>query len=380
MPSLINNKYHPARACLNKEFTLLANTLLMATTLCISTANAQGVLAGSDIENKAVVTYSVTGEAQVPVESSPTGNILPGLGNGVATVFKVDRKIDLSITSQGDTEVTLGETQAELMFTLSNDGNDIQEFLLTPNSTLTSDNFDTSLCKIEITAVTDPPLPDVVLPAIDTIKLKADQQASISVKCNIPFDNNGQAILKDDKSLLSINALASKNDDGSAVNEENTPDSAENIETVFTDSAGSDDANRDASHSTRAFYIALDPATANPPTLNINKSILSVIDPQGGSKAITGSKVTYKITISTAGEGVIKNVIITDPTPVGMTYKTSSIILNNTNLTDAIDTDQGEFNTSNNISTINLGDITAGSQQVIKLTYTINQTNSQTDH
>ena len=99
---------------------------------------------------------------------------------------------------------------------------------------------------------------------------------------------------------------------------------------------------------------------------------MGVIDPQGKNKAVTGSEVTYKIAISTAGEGIINNVVITDPTPADMTYKSGSITLNDVNLTDSADVDQGDFNTTSKISTINLGDITAGTQQEITLTYTIN--------
>jgi len=353
-----------------KLHLILANILLITNALFSTLLYAQGVSAGIGIENKAIVNYSIAGEVQVPIESSPFGNRQAGVGRGSATIFKVDRKIDLNITSSGNTNVTLGETQAELNFTLSNDGNDIQEFVLTSDGTLSTDNFNSSNCKIEITAVTGTPLPNVVLPTFDMILLSPDQQASISVKCDIPFDNNGQAILNNHNSLLSVHARASKNKDGSDTIEENTPDSADKIETVFIDSAGTDDAKRDASHSTRATYIML--ASAPPPTLSIKKSILGVIDPQGKNKAVTGSEVTYKIAISTAGEGIINNVVITDPTPADMTYKSGSITLNNVNLTDSADVDQGDFNTTSKISTINLGDVTAGSQQEITLTYTIN--------
>lgn len=355
----------------NKNILLFVNTLL-ALALYSSSVNAQGVLAGSTISNKALVSYAIGGQAQSPVESSPSGNTLPGIGNGGDTNFKVDRKVDLNITSNGNTQVNLGELQAELNFTLSNQGNDIQEFSLTSDSTLTSDNFNTSLCKIEITGVTGTPLPSVVLPTLNIIKLKADQQASISVKCDIPNDNNGQAILKDHTSLLSIHALASKNENGSITTEETTQDTAETVETIFADSAGSDDSNRDAAHSTRASYIVLASTTVTPPTLSINKSIVTVLDSEGGSKAVSGSEVTYKILISTTGTGIINNVTITDNTPAEMTYKTGSITLNNTSLTDDADADQAEFSTSNNISIISLGDITAGSLQEIKLIYTIN--------
>ncbi|HIP80798.1 MAG TPA: DUF11 domain-containing protein, partial [Leucothrix mucor] len=102
-------------------------------------------------------------------------------------------------------------------------------------------------------------------------------------------------------------------------------------------------------------------------------------DPQGGNKAISGALVTYKITITTTGTGILNNIVITDPTPAGMTYKIGSIFMNNNNLTDIVnltddnDSDNADFGkTHSNTATINLGDITAGSQYEILLSYTIN--------
>ncbi len=341
-------------------FTVFSNSLF-----------AKGVNAGTDISNLAIVSYSQNGQKQVPIESSPTGNKLPGVGNGKATIFKVDRKIDLIVTSNGDTQVKPGDARAKLSFTLKNDGNDIQEFQLIPNSAISADDFDTNSCTVKITAVSGTPLPGVVIPSFEKIKLKQDQDASISVICDIPFNNNGQPILLDQISLLSLKATAVKNNDGSDVLEDTVPDVANTTETIFTDAAGSDDNNRDASHSARSKYIAIMSTIETLPSLNISKAIIEVKDPKGGSEAITGSDVTYKITINTEGKGTINNVVITDPTPVGMTYKTNTMTLNSVNLTDLSDTDNGEFDAINNVSIINLGDIAAGSQYQIQLTYTI---------
>ena len=82
-----------------------------------------------------------------------------------------------------------GDAQAEVTFTLQNEGNSTQEFNLIPDYTLTGDDFDSSNCIVEVTGVTGTPLSGVTLPTMGNIKLKADQQASISVKCDIPPDN-----------------------------------------------------------------------------------------------------------------------------------------------------------------------------------------------
>lgn len=358
---------------LNKASFSLMGIMCVLNCFVPNVTYAQGVAAGTAISNKVVVNYKISGTDQQAIESSPTGNSAPGIGNGQETTFKVDRKIDLSITSNGNTDVTLGDSQAELNFLLTNEGNDTQEFELATNSSLSTDDFDSSNCTTTVTSVTGAPLPGVIVPTTGNIKLEADQQANISVRCDIPLLNDGQAILAGHSSLVSLHATADKNDDGSATIATSTANIVDKVDTIFTDDAGTEDNIRDASHSTRGSYIALDPTTRPTATLSIDKTIVSVKDPQGGSTAITGSEVTYKIQINTSGSGVIDNVVITDTTPIEMNYKPGSISLDNTSITDGSDGDNGDFGiTSPNTTTINLGSITAGNQHEIELTYVIN--------
>ncbi len=343
----------------------------LLTLLFTSNVNAQGVAAGTDISNKVVVNYSVGGTIQEPIESSPSGNSLAGTGNGQATTFKVDRKIDLVLTGNSNASVNPGDSQAEVTFTLQNEGNATQEFSLIPDYTLASDDFDSNNCHVEVTGVTGAPLPGVTLPTSGNIKLKADQQASISVKCDIPLNHNSSPINTGDTSLISLIATTEKNEDGS-ITTESSADTALGIETVYADSAGLDDSVRDAMHSARRTYTASSSTIV--PSLTMEKTIVSVLDSSGGNTAIAGSEVTYIIQINTAGMGVINNLVITDPTPAEMSYKTGSIKLNNSNQSDANDsTDSADFGiTTANAATINLGNIAAGSQYDIQLTYIIN--------
>ena len=334
--------------------------------------NAQGVAAGTDITNIVIVNYSVAGAVQVPIESSPSGNSAPGTGNGQGTTFNVDRKVDLSISSNGDATVALGSSQAELSFTLINEGNDSQEYKLLTDSTLGTDDFDTSNCSTTVTGVTPgSPLAGVTLPTTGNIKLKADQKAFISVKCDIPLNNNGSQILSGQASLLSLLAVTEKNIDGSSTSQTTVPNAISVIDTVFSDDSGTDDINRDASHSTRANYIASTSGNP-PPTLAINKSIVDVKDTSGGNTAVTGSEVTYKIQVTTSGIGIINDVLITDITPVEMNYKETTIKLDGVGLSDDDDLDKADYGVTNaNTATIDLGNINAGNQHEILLTYTI---------
>lgn len=352
------------------NFLLVGMTLLI-NSLFINSLSAQGVVAGTDISNTVVINYKLDGIDQPPIESSPSGNKISGIGNGTATQFIVDRKVDLSLTGNINANVNPGDTQAEVTFTLLNEGNDSQEFSLLANSSLSTDDFDTTSCTYQVISVTGIPLAGVTLPTSGNIKLKADQQANISVKCDIPAFVGGQPLTSGDSSLLSLNATAEKNSDGSTTSQSNGVDNPNNIETVFTDSAGTDDAMRDASHSARRrYFIATSTAS---PSISIDKSIVIISDTSGGTTAVSGSQVTYKILVTTAGIGTIDNLIITDITPAGMDYKANSILLNNSSLSDSNDADSADFGFSNtNTATINLGNIAAGSQHEIQLSYIIN--------
>lgn len=358
-----------------KNFCFKEVTSLLFAVFCLlifsSSVKAQGVLAGTSIDNIATVSYEIGGTAQTPIESSPSGNNVGGTGQGNATQFIVDRKVDLLLTGNSNANVNPGDSQVEVTFTLNNEGNAIQEFSLLPDYTLSGDNFDVSNCNVEVTGVTGTPLTGVTLPTSGNIKLSPDQQASISVKCDIPANNSGSPINSGDTSLISLLATAENNEDGSPTVETTSGDSAMGIETVFADDAGVDDVNRDAMHSARRTYTASTGTAV--PTLTMDKSIVSVVDSSGGNTAVAGSEVTYLLQIDTNGVGIINDLIITDPTPTDMTYKAGSIRLNNIAMTDSNDTDNTDFGITNpDTVTINLGDISAGSQYEIQLTYIIN--------
>src|SRR5688572_24437713 len=95
-------------------------------------ANAQ-TQAGTSINNRATVNYSVGGLAQAPIESSPTGNVTPGVGAGVNTSFLVDNMINLSVSevSGSATVVTPGMVGQVLAFTVANSGNAPEGYELT---------------------------------------------------------------------------------------------------------------------------------------------------------------------------------------------------------------------------------------------------------
>jgi len=96
-------------------------------------ASAQMTTAGTSINNRATVNYSVGGLTQAPIESSPTGNTTPGVGAGANTSFLVDNLVDLSVSevSGNATIVTPGMTNGVLAYRVLNEGNFAQGYQLT---------------------------------------------------------------------------------------------------------------------------------------------------------------------------------------------------------------------------------------------------------
>ena len=117
----------------------LLKGLLGATALTVFTAgnaHAQLTPAGTTVQNTFTLTYDVGGIAQPPIDTSD-----PGDPNG-PTEFTVDRLIDLTVASQGDNTVAPGATDEELVFSVTNDGNDTQAYSLTVVEE-TGDDIDT---------------------------------------------------------------------------------------------------------------------------------------------------------------------------------------------------------------------------------------------
>ncbi len=96
---------------------LLGATALTA--ISTGTALAGGTDAGTNVQNTFTLDYKVTGVDQPTVDNT-----------GAPTEFTVDRLIDLTVASSGTTSVAPGAQDQELIFSLTNDGNDTQAYAL----------------------------------------------------------------------------------------------------------------------------------------------------------------------------------------------------------------------------------------------------------
>lgn len=331
---------------------------------------ATGSPSGTVIRNQASVDYVI---GTSPATSSPS--------NFVDLV--VDKKINLLVaeTTGSATLVSAGQTGAITTFTVTNLGNDPQDFLLTATlangnpavngiAPFTLNDFNAT-GRLVYVDVNDNGLYE---PTIDTATsitgLNADASKTVFIISNIPSTiNTGQ------QSVVSLTATATALG-GSALSATLGADTLMNVDTVFTDIAGVSDGARDAQHSAYAAYLS------NAVNVTLNKTIVSVqpasgaavSSPATGDPALRpGSVLTYQIVASFSGIGSIDNLVITDPLPADTTFVPGSILVNGTPQTDTIDppTDNTDF--TGNVITVNRGQITTpASNVVIQFKATIN--------
>lgn len=114
---------------------LITKGLLGASAISIfaaSNAFAGGTAAGTNVQNTFTLDYQVAGTNQTQVNNTAS-----------PTQFTVDRLIDLTVASSGNTTVAPGAQDQQLVFTVTNNGNDTQayDFTLVNES---GDDFDTT--------------------------------------------------------------------------------------------------------------------------------------------------------------------------------------------------------------------------------------------
>ena len=272
-------------------------------TVASNSAWAAGTAAGTDIDNTAEITYSVGGTPQTEIESSEAGNSTPGDGNGTATTFKVDKKVDVLVTSGTDVNVVPGETGKAITFTVLNEGNSTENFDLVPTQVATGDDFDSTGCT-------------VVSPA-SPVSLAADASATVTVECDIPAA--GGAVVNGADSFVDLEASVN------GVTESAGADTAAGVEVVFADDTGTatDGANRNGSHSATSTYLV------NTADVSVAKTSAIISDPFNGTtnpKRIPGATIQYSIVVSNAaGASPATGIVITDVVPATLTIGTTTI-------------------------------------------------------
>ena len=267
-------------------------TLIMGAILSgLLSQNALALTAsGTTVSNQAILNYAVSGVAQTAISS-------------VAATFTVDKKVDVSVVESGGTATSVapGQTTRITTFTVTNLGNDPQDFQLAAAHvasgqilfTLT-DNFDaTALQAFAESGVTAGyQLAEDTATFIDELAPGASKTVYIVVSIPVGQANN-------DVALVSLTATARVGGTaGGAIGgalSNNTGANTAGVDTVFADAAGSDDGALNAAHSARDAY------RVSSSIISITKTATLLCDPVNGTtnpKNIPGATVKYSITVS----------------------------------------------------------------------------------
>lgn len=281
-------------------------------------AFAAGTTAGTTVSNSASVSYSVDGVGQTAIESSEAGNNVPGAGS--PTTFLVDRKIDVRVSEVGDSFTTSrpGATDQVLTFEVENEGNDVQDFLLTAvdgsgntitlGGTAATDTFDA-------TAPTPPAIwvdggdnvftgsgtgtDDTLVAYLDDMPV--DTPTRVFVVRNIDAGVADSAVSLITLDAQSVANTGSPGSPGAPLVEDTGVNvlNGTTAQIVFADADGTSGQGTDAARDGR--NSATDGFLVSSAQLSISKSASVVRDPFGtlapNAKAIPGAFVEYTIRI-----------------------------------------------------------------------------------
>lgn len=333
---------------------------------------ATGTAAGTTVTNTASVAYSVGGVAQTPVSSN-------------AANFLVDRKVNLTVAQVGGqaTTVDAGSTNQVIAFTVTNNTNSVQDFRLfasQQNSLLltllgNSDNFNVDNLRVLVDVNGDHAY-DAGDTATFIDELAPDASITVFLVADIPTTLPASAFAG-----VGLTAVAAAGGGSGALGADLSAsllaDSAA-VDNVFADAAGAIDVTRDGRFSAIGEY---DGGSA---AIQVTKTAVTISDPVNLGllpKAIPGAIVEYCIQVKNAGTGSATNIAITDAIPTHSTYLSGSTLVggtvllgacnaDGTSVTDATDSDAGQFDGTNVKATI--ASLAAGATRTARFRVTLN--------
>ncbi len=320
-------------------FAWMRRAYLLSVCCVLSTpAGAAGTAVGTQIQNTALVNYDVAG-TPLTLQSN-------------TTTMTVAERINVAVTLQSaQVLVSPGDTGQALLFTVTNTGNGSETFALSMDSVIASDDFDPVPAVPAIYFDTDGSgdfnAGDVAYtPGLNDPDLAADESVSIFVVNDIP-----PGVANGETGLSELTATSATGSGTPGTVYANQGDGGVNA--VLGSTGGT--------VSVTGEYLVSDVL------VNVNKTQV-VNDPFGGNEPIPGATLTYTITVSVASAGTATASTVEDAIPALTTFVPNSILLNGAPISDATDSDDGEYDTTAAPTVVvRLGDLTqAMGQQSIE--------------
>lgn len=298
--------------------------------LCVfsATAGAAGTPVGTVIQNTATVDFDLAG-TPITLQSNTT------------TITVVER-IDVVVTLQSpQVLVAPNDTDRALLFTVTNTGNGSETFSLAVDSILAGDDFNPT-------------------PSATPIYFDTDGSGDLNVGDQPYTLGVNDPVLAADATIdvFIVNDIPGTVVNGNIGFSQLTATSLTGTGAPGTEFAGLGDGGVDAVIGTTGGeasdigeYLVSDVA------VSVIKS-QAVIDPFGGTQPIPGATITYTVTVEVTSAGTTTASVLRDPIPTYTTYVPNSMSLNTVAISDAIDADAGELDTSGPATVvIRLGDL-----------------------
>jgi uncharacterized repeat protein (TIGR01451 family) len=326
-------------------------SLCVVTCALLTTSNlalAAGTPANTPISNTATLAYDVSGVTQVSITSP-------------AATFLVDNKIDLTVAEKDSipTLVTPGQLRAVTTFTVTNNGNEIQDYVLiggnvagAPTVFGTADNFNALACSTFAETNSIAGYQAGIDTALFIDELAPDASLAVYIVCDIPAVqlSNDQAVTE----LTAVTRTGNTAGLGVAVTQTIGVDNPAAVDIVFADAATTA-ADVISSQGTRPIQTARDAAGYARDAYRV-AAVTAIVTktatcspaaplPNTCSQAKTGTIITYTIQVNVTGGGTAEKLFITDPIPSDLLYTPNSITIGASPRTDVVDADNAQFTT-----------------------------------
>ncbi len=293
-----------------------------------------GTPAGTDILNQAQITFE-------------QGGVTLTRASNVASL-RVAEILDIDVLLQSPQRlVRPGDTSQPVLFTLTNTGNGSETIQLGFDSALSGDDFD---------------------PVAETPALYFDTDGSGHLSpADTPYvAGTNDPVLAADESvdILLVNAIPAIVADGERGLSELAAQSVTGTGAPGQTFSGLGDGGVDAVvGGSGAAEQSVGEYLVGSVLLSIIKSA-AVTDLIGGSQPVVGASIVYSAQLLAAGTGAATNAEFRDAIPTHTSYVPGTLRLNGVLLTDARDSDSGEFNGAEVLVVFNALSPAAGAQRV----------------
>ncbi|WP_168452919.1 DUF11 domain-containing protein [Sphingopyxis microcysteis] len=301
-------------------------------------AQAAGTRAGSTISNTASASFD-TGGGSTTINSNQVDLL-------------VDELLDVTVDSSNPADVptTPGATGQVLTFSVTNNGNGVENFVLSTIANAGGDNYDPVVTQIYIDngdGVFDAGTDTLYTPGANEPELDPDESVTVFVVATTPG-----TVVDGNRGIVSLVAAAVT---GTGDPGDSFAGMGEGGGDAVVGSTGAD--GTDAG----AFIVSA-------ATVTLVKSAV-VTNTLGTADPIPGATITYTIVATVAGSGSVSGLAITDNIPADTSYVAGSITLGGVAQSDAVDADAGDYNgTRINVA---LGTVAGGQTRTVTFRTTI---------